>query len=305
MTQQSISKTWVHGLMLLTIILVAASFPVGAYIAPALPSEVLMFIRFLLAACLFAPYVFIKHGLHFPPMKTLLGYGVLSVPLVVFFWCMFEALRYTSAVNTGALYTTVPAITAIYGFFLNKELTSKVRSLGLMVGTLGALWIIFRGDLQAFTSLSLNYGDGLFFVGCLFMGFYNPLVKKLYKGEPMEVMTFWVIFIASIWLFALSAGSLQDVEWQMVSPKVYVGIGYLAIFTTLVSFFVMQLAAVKIGPTKVAAYSFLTPVIVIVMGFVLGAEVFNWSMVPGVMLVLLAMVIIQKERNSSAKLSQV
>ncbi len=46
--------------ILLTIILVASSFPVGAAITNELPPAIIMFMRFLLAATLFAPYVFYK-----------------------------------------------------------------------------------------------------------------------------------------------------------------------------------------------------------------------------------------------------
>ena len=167
-----------HWLMILSVILAASSFPVGAAITNDLPPSVMMFIRFLLAAMLFAPYVFLKHGFLLPSCKSLFNYMVLSIPLAVFFWCMFESLRFTSVLNTGALYTLVPAITAIYSFFINREVTNRTRSLGLLIGTIGALWIVFRGDYVALLELKFNHGDLVFIVGCLFLGFYNPLVKN-------------------------------------------------------------------------------------------------------------------------------
>ena len=113
------SLLFAHGFMLVTMLLVASSFPVGAAITNELDPAVMMFIRFSLATAFFAPYVFIKNGLAFPPKKQLFRYVVLSVPLVIFFWCMFESLRFTSALNTGALYTSLPAITAVYALFIN------------------------------------------------------------------------------------------------------------------------------------------------------------------------------------------
>jgi len=295
-TNENASNKHVHGLMLLTILLVASSFPVGATITNALPPEVMMFIRFLIAAALFAPYIFIKHGLLIPSWKTLLGYAMLSIPLVVFFWCMFESLRYTSVLNTGALYTTVPAITALYAFFINKEYASKSRSLGLLVGTLGALWIVFRGNLDALLSLNLNYGDLVFLVGCLFLGLYNPLVKRLYAGEPMEVMTFWVILLGSGWLLMLSANGLEQTNWHLVDANVYAGVLYLSVFTTLITFFLLQFGTVKIGATKVAAYGFLTPLFVITLSVLIGIEPFEWVTLPGICMVLIAMFLIQREQ---------
>lgn len=288
------SKPLVHTMMLLMVALIASSFPVGKMITTGLPPELLVFIRFLLAALCFAPYVFIRNGWHLPNQKKLLAYTVLSIPLVVFFWCMFEGLRYTSALNTSTIYTTVPAITALYVLLINREKTSKRRALGLLLGTLGALWIIFQGDIQGLLQMKLNYGDALFMIGCLFMGTYNPLIKKFYSGEPMEVMTFWVIGIGSVWLLILALPALKTQVWSGVSIDVYIGTAYLAIFTTLVTFFLLQFGTLRLGPTQVASYSFLTPVFVVILNFVIGIDGFQWQLIPGVFLIVIAMILVQK-----------
>lgn len=292
------SHAWVHLLMLMTTAMVAASFPVGAAITHALPPEFLMLIRFILAALLFAPFVFFKYGWQLPAPKRLLAYALLSLPLVAFFWCMFESLRYTSALNTAALYTLVPAITAVFSLLVMRERAGRWRSLGLLIGTFGALWLVFRGDWQAFQQLQFNHGDLIFMVGCVCMGLYNPMIKRLYQGEPMAQMTFWVIVLGSVWLLLLCLMSSQVVSWQAIDASVLLGVLYLALFTTLGSFFLLQFATVRIGPTKVAAYSFLTPLFVLLMVVFSGTERMTLSLVPGSVLVLLAMYLIQRDNGS-------
>ena len=288
------SNMHVHALMFIAMVLVAGSFPLAGLITNALTPELMMFVRFLLAAILFAPFVFIKNGLHIPTIDRLLAYALISIPLVVFFWCMFESLRYTSVINTGALYTIVPAITAVFAYFINHDQVNSGRKTGLLIGTIGALWIVFRGDLQAFLNLELNYGDMIFLTGCLFMGIYNPLIKRFYQGEPMEVMTFWVIFLGGLWLLILSFNQLDQIIWQNIDMKVYAGLLYLSVFTTLGSFFVLQYSTVKLGATKIAAYGFLTPVFVIILSVAIGLEAFEWGTLPGIGLVLLSIFMIQK-----------
>ncbi len=288
------SNSYVHVLMLFTMILVAGSFPVAGLITDALAPELMMFVRFIFAALLFSPFVFLKNGWHVPALGRLFAYALISIPLVAFFWCMFESLRYTSVFNTGALYTIVPAITAVFAYFINHDHTNSRRKLGLLIGTVGALWIVFRGDLQALISLQLNYGDLVFLTGCLFMGIYNPLIKRFYQGEPMEVMTFWVIFLGAFWLLILSFSRLDQIVWQDLEIKVYAGLLYLSVFTTLGSFFVLQFSTVKLGATNVSAYGFLTPIFVIILSVVIGLDTFEWMTLPGIVLVLLSMFLIQK-----------
>lgn len=287
------SDRFVHVLMLITVILAASSFPVGALITNKLPPENLMFLRFLLASVLFAPIVFFRHGIKLPPWRMLFNYILLSIPLAVFFWCMFESLRYTSILNTGALYTTVPAITAVYAYIINREITGRIRSIGLVVGTIGALWIVFRGNLDDFLGLKLNYGDFIFLVGSLFLGLYNPLVKRLHRGEPMEVMTFWVLLSGSGLLLAASIKNISHVEWQDIDRNVYLWVLYLSLFTTLATFLVINYSTVRIGATKVSAYGLLTPVFVIAISVLAGMEPFELITIPGLLLIIGAMFLIQ------------
>ncbi len=289
------SQLYAHGLMLLMIILVASSFPVAALITADLPPAVLMWIRFSMAALLFTPLILIRYGLHLPGLKQLASYTLLSIPLVTFFWCMFEALRHTTALNTGALYTLVPAITAVFAGLINRESTDRKRLIGLLTGTAGALWIVFGGEFAALSQLQLNKGDGIFLIGCLFMGAYSPLVRKLYNEEPLEVMTFWVILIGSIWLLLLSLPDIQQIHWPDVSYRAFTGALYLALFTTLITFYLVQFGTLRLGATRVSAYSFLTPVFVMILNQLISPAPFIWSLLPGLLLVSLAMLLIQWE----------
>ena len=288
-------KANAHVLMLLSILIASSSFPIGKLITHDLPPAVLMFLRFLLSAVLFAPCVFIKHGLELPPRKRMLPYTILSIPSVIFFWCMFEGLRYTSVINIGALITLVPAITAVWAFLINREMPTTLRSIGLALGTLGALLVVFRGDCIALISLKFNYGDFIFILGILFSVWERPLLKKLYRGEPIEIITFWTLLLRAGWLLIASITSIGNVDWQSTPGKAYGGIVYLAIFTTLLTHFISQKCTVLIGATKVTAYSLLVPVFVIIITVLIGMERFELAALPGILLVIVSMLLIQRE----------
>ena len=296
------STLHVHACMLLTILLASSSFPVGKAITHGMPPMILMLLRFVIGALLFAPYIFMKYGIKGISLKDLVRYAVLSIPLVIFFPAMFESLRFTSALNTGALYTLVPGITAIYALIMNKEKVGKVKMIGLLIGVVGALWINFRGDLDSLLRFDFNKGDLIFLAGCLSLAFYNPLVKRLYRNEPMEVMTFWTLTTGSVWLLILSGTDIWTINWIQIEPKIYGGVVYLAFFSTLCTFFLMQYSTVRIGATKSAAYSYLTPVFVLCIDLLIGKNIPVLPLFPGILLVILAMLLIQRENKGSTPL---
>lgn len=285
-----------HLFTMLATALVATSFPVGGAIAHGLDSLVLTFLRFTLAAVLFAPIVVWRYGLAMPGWRDLARYSALSACLVGFFWGMFSALRHTSVLNTATIYTLTPVITAAVSAVLLKEKLSGAARIALPFGMIGAIWVIFRGDPAALISLRLGLGDGIFFAATIAMGFYVPLVKVLHRGEPMAQMTFWTLATGALWLLMLSAPRLSGVEWDAVPGVVYAGIAYLAVFTTVVTFFAIQWSTTVIGPTKVMSYTYLNPALVLLIGLALGQAAPPVATYPGFVLIVVATFVLQWSR---------
>jgi len=281
-------------------VLVATSFPVVASIAGAMNSAVLVVARFALAAALFLPLVVLRHGRRaLPTPGSILRYAVLSAPLVGFFVGMFEALRTTTAVNTAALFTLVPSFAAVASLVLLGERPPARRVAGLALGTLGAIWVVLRGDLGALAELRFAIGDAYFVAGVASLAVYSTLVKRLHRGEPMEVMTLWTLVTGTAWLLAVRWDQIAAVRPSDLEPRVLGPLAYLAVFTTLITFLLAQSATLALGPTRTMAYTYLNPALVAGIAWVLGGDVLGWAAVPGIALTLAAMLVLQREGRRS------
>ncbi len=283
----------IHLLMLCCAVLVSGSFPVVAAISGDLDPSVLTLIRFALASVLFAPLIWYRYGLSISP-GALLRYSIISASLVIFFWSMFYALRFTTALNTSAIFTLVPGFAGIYAIVLNKERLGATRLAALFLGVVGAMWIIFRGDIALFLAFDWNRGDLVFGIGCLFLGLYTPLVRLFHRGEPMLQMAFWIMVTGTFWLFFLAAPGLSSVSWSLVPVRVWLGIAYLAVFSTVITFFLTQYAILFLGPTRVAAYSYLYPSLVLALDLLFGGTWPGVQVLPGILLVLAVMMVVQR-----------
>jgi len=120
----------------------------------------------------------------------------------------------------------------------------------------------------------------------------------LHRGEPMVIMTFWILVTGSCWLLLLAGPRLLTLNWSEVSITVWFGVAYLALFTTVISFFLTQYATLFIGPTRVMAYSYLYPTLVLLLDVVLGNGWPGNHVVPGALVVLVAMYVIQRSEHS-------
>lgn len=295
--QNRIYPPWLlHGCMLVSAFFVATSFTVGKAITPFMDPVVLTLVRFLLATLLFTPYVGCKFGLVYPGVTALMRYSLISGALIGFFWLMYLSLRITNPLHTGVIFTTVPGISGLYSWFLLREKLGSYRILALALAMVGALWVIFEGDIQRLFSMQLNHGDLLFFAGCLLMALYMPLVKLLHRGEPMAVMTFWILVTGCLWLLIFASTKLPVSSWATVPVKVWLGIAYLACFTTIITFFISQWATLHLGPTRVMAYSYLYPPIIAFIEWLLHNEIPSLKTMIGIIIILPAMIVVQQGR---------
>lgn len=283
----------VHCLMLSTAALTSTSFTVGKAIATGMDPAALTLVRFLLAVLLFMPLVYWRYKIVLPDKHALLRYALISLSLTGFFWLMFVALQTTTAFHTGVLFTLVPGISSIYSAIFLKERLGRYRLAAMIPAMLGAVWVIFDGSITQLLSFELNMGDGIFLVSCFLVALYTPLIKLLHRGEPMAVMTFWILVTGCGWLLLFSGYHLPDVPWRAISSQVWAGILYLALFCTILSFFLSQLSTLYLGPTRVMAYSYLYPPFILVLDWIFSNQLPQLKTIPGIVLIMMAMVIVQ------------
>ncbi len=285
-----------HAAMLVSAFLVSTSFSVVQAITPLWDPLLLTCCRFTLAALLFLGLAGLRQKIILPSPADFLRYSLISATLVLFFWLMFVALRSTSPLNTAVIFTTVPGLSGIYSWLLLRERLHRRRLLALLLAMAGALWVLCDAEPSRLLALHLAYGDLIFFAGCMIMAAYTPLVKYLYRGEPMQTMTLWVLITGSIWLILLSLPKMP-LLWQAPSlpAEAFAGIIYLAVFTTIITFYLTQWATLFLGPTKVAAYSFTYPALIVLLEWLLHGSLPSWATLLGIFFFFLpAMYVLQR-----------
>lgn len=290
----SSARLGTHILILCSTILVSTSFVVGEIVATQIDPAILTLVRFVLAALILGTVLFVRSELSFS-LSLFWRSGVISGCLVIFFWTMFLALRYTTALHTSVIFALTPLFAAIYALVLLRDKFSAARFLVLIYGGVGALWVIFRGEWSQATSLSWNRGDLIFLGGCAAMGLYAPLIKLVQRRESTQLMTFWILVTGSIWLFIFSVPKLMSFQWALVPLSCWGWIVYLATFCTVITFYLVQMAVPRLGPVQVTAYGYLYPALVLVIDLIRGHGLPDTAVFPGVVIVVSAMFFLARE----------
>lgn len=284
-----------HLAMLLFSVLVAGSFALGVLAANDISPMALNAVRFWIAAAIIGAIVVARGGVPRAALAAPWRYLVLATVFTLYFVLMFEGLKTAPSVSAAAVFTLTPLLTAAVGWLLLRQGVTPRIAFALTIGALGALWVIFRADLQAMLRFDVGRGELIYFVGCISHSFYTPLVRKLNRGESALVFTFGTLVAGAALLTVLGWFDIMSTPWLMLPSIVWVTILYTAIFASAATITLLQFAALRLPSSKVMAYTYLTPAWVILWNVGLGAALPPLTVGFGVAMTIVALVLLLRD----------
>lgn len=263
-------KLMAHAAMLLFAALIAGSFSFGGMAAQHLEAGPLTLWRYLMTMVVMGVMTFGILRVPFSKPRRVWRYALLGGLIAVYMLTMFAALEFTSPVQTGAVFTLMPLISAGFALLFIGQKTRPDVLAALVIAALGAIWVIFRADLQAILSFDVGRGELIYFVGVICHGAYVPLIRRFGLGENPVAFGFWVVVFTIPWLLPTGAVPLATTDFASLPMTVWATIAYLSIVTTAITFMLLQYASMRLPAPKVLGYGYLTPTFIILLEGLLG-----------------------------------
>lgn len=286
-----------HLAMLLFAMLVAGSFPLGAMVGPHIESAVLNAVRFAVAATALWTLALVSGQGAAGCARAPWRYFALAGLFAIYFVTMFEGLKTAEPVSMAAVFTLNPALTALFGWLVVRQITTPRMALAIVVGGLGALWVIFRGDLASLMRFEVGRGEQIYFWGCIAHALYSPLLRKLNRGEPAFAFTASILTAGAVILGVYAFQGIVATDWATLPAIVWWVILYTALVATGVTFLILRYATLRLPSAKVMAYTYIVPSFVILWQLALGQGVPAAMVLPGVALTVLSLLMLLKDED--------
>ncbi len=278
--------------MLLFAALIAGSFTFGAAAVPYLAPVPLNAVRFVMASLVMGAFAFGVARQKFEWPKAPWRFGVTGFLTAVYFVTMFIALTMTQPVATSAVYTLVPMMTALTGLLIVGQRSGPPVLLSLLLAGIGAVWVIFRGDLDALLRFDVGAGELIYFVGCVAYAVYTPLLRRYNRGESPLVLSFWTLTGTAACIVLYGLPEIMATDWLHLPPVVWWVVIYLAVGPTAICFFLIQFASVHLPAAKVVAYGYIVPAFVIVFEGLVGHGWTSLSVAAGAAITVLGLAVL-------------
>lgn len=205
-------------------------------------------------------------------LPRFLACGLFGVALNQMFF--FHGLNLSSSINSGIIMSMNPIMVAVLSFFLLKEKPSYLRSIGVLIGAIGAILLTLKGSVQDGES---TLGDIFLFINAISYAFYLVLVKPLMlKYAPITVITWVFTFgLLFICLYPPTIQALVQTSFSGFPNAIYIKIAYIIIGVTFLTYLLTIYGLKFLSATVSSSYIYFQPVLVILFAFLFSY--IGWS----------------------------
>jgi drug/metabolite transporter (DMT)-like permease len=184
----------------------------------------------------------------------------------------FHGLNLTSPIDASIIITAIPIVVLIFSALILKEKITKNKLLGLLIGGIGAVLLIWYGNKAEGTSSLL--GNLLIFLNACSYGLYLVLVKPLMKKYNSLTVISWVFLFGFFFMLPFGLPDILQTDFSVFTTNTYAVIAFVILGTTFLAYLFNIYALNYVAPSVNGSYVYLQPAISFLM-VSLYATVFN------------------------------
>lgn len=250
-------------------------------------------LRFALASAIMLAAVWLRGG----GLGVARGDGwrlfVLGLLANTFYQSLFIiGMAHTRAGNAALILATAPFFTAGFSRLRKQEYFRGRGIAGLGLAFAGIALIIFSGEKEVSLRETLQ-GDALLVGATVCWSLYTVGAKRLVHTYGSMKTTAIMMASGTPLLLAVCAPSLIRQDWSRVRPLAWGGVAYSAVFAIALAYLIWNQGVRKIGSTRTAIYSNITPIVAVLVAWSLLGEAPTMGQIVGAVVIFIALYLVR------------
>jgi len=269
----------IYLLLVLCVLFWSANFVIGRFVAGAIEPFELAFFRWGGVLIVVLPFL----ALHVKKLSTtfrahwkiLLLLSFLGI--ACFNTLLYIGLQYTTATNALLINSSIPILILFFSFVILKKAITQIQIIGIVLSTMGVIFLVLKGDWHTLLALNFNQGDLWVIGSSLCWALYSVLVK--FRPQNISSFEFFVtiVFLGVVMLlpFYAAQGYSMEREWGIFT-RYYGVILYVILFTSILSYYMWHKGIATIGADKTGQFTHLMPLFGSVLAYLILGESLQW-----------------------------
>ena len=252
-----------------------------------IPPFTLAFLRFLIGAAVLLPLAWKQLNLKFQSRRDfllLLGMTFSGITVNIIFF--FFGIKLTYAMNGPVIASAAPVVTLLVAMLFLKEKFRWKRLLGMILGSLGILVIVFEPLAERGVDGSVL---GNFYLILAMLGAVGGTItgRKLVQKYPSSSITFWsfVIGTASFLPLAISENLKNPQIFRLLDWRGYTGIIFGGFLSSAAGYGLFNWGLAKIQASDSVMFNYIDPIAGTILAVLLLQEPITKPFVLGTALI--------------------
>lgn len=280
-------------LLLLMVVIWGSNFSVIKYALREFPEITFNALRLVLASAVFIVAIAVvraraRAGLRppEPPLARREWGQVLFLGLVgtvLYQLCFLAGIARTSVANGALIFGCTPVVVALMASAAGHERLGMMQWTGAALSFSGIYALVgYRAELSSATLV----GDGLVFISMLCWSLYSVMAQPLLRRHSPLVITGWAMVAGTVMYLVVAIKPMLDTNWAAISWVSWALMAGSALLALAFAYMIWYTAVQKIGSSRTAIYSNLTPIVAMAVAAVWLGERIVESQILGAALIL-------------------
>lgn len=204
--------------------------------------------------------------------------------------------------NCSIISSMSPIYTMFIAAIVLKEPVTLKKAGGVVLSFAGIIYLILH-SVGRTGGVTESTPAGIFLIimnslcFSIYLGVFKPIITKY------SVVTFMkYIFLFSFLLSAPAAGrEILTLDYASIPSSHLWELAFLIVCSTFFTYFLISVGQKRIRPTLVSMYSYVQPIIAIVISIFLGMDTLSWEKVLAIVTVFSGVLLVTFSRTASSK----
>lgn len=278
----------IYFLLVLCVFFWSANFVIGRAVSGVIEPIELAFFRWSGVFVITLPFflyhfkkIFDAIKSHFLIMMVLSFLGISG-----FNTLLYIGLQETTATNALLINSSIPILILFLSSLILKKEISPKQALGIVLSTLGVVFLVLKGDVQNIFLLNFNQGDFWVIISSVCWALYSVVVK--FRPQTLSSFEFFIaiVFLGVLMLLPFYMYQNYTFEREITLLTTYYGfIVYVVFFTSILSYYLWHKGIAQIGADRTGQFTHLMPLFGSFLAYIFLGERLEFYHLGGVVLI--------------------
>ncbi|MBQ4502635.1 MAG: EamA family transporter [Alistipes sp.] len=215
--------------------------------------------------------------------------------------CFLMAISRITPMDCSIITSLSPIYTMFIAAYALKEPISTQKIGGVVLSLCGIIYLILNSVTSTATAIETTPVGVLLMIGnslcfSLYLGIFKPTIAKY------SVVTFmkWTFLFASLLSLPFSVKELFTIDYAALPTSFITELAFLVICATFITYFLIPVGQKILRPTLVSMYSYVQPIIAIVVSIYVGMDTLSWQKVIAAITVFTGVILVSYSRKKAA-----